>query len=58
MRLKALLLPEAAAFGETSLATGWLAEDLRAVAADDDCGSMGEDGGDESTSRAADIHKV
>lgn len=52
-----LLSPERAALGETGLATGGLAEDLRAAGADDDGLCVGEDGGDGEASGALDVHE-
>lgn len=52
-----LLPPERAALGESGLATGWLAKDLRATGADDDGLCVGEDGGDGEAAGALDVHE-
>lgn len=52
-----LLSPERAALGETGLATGWLAENLRAAGADNDGLCVREDGGDGEAARALDVHE-
>ena len=52
-----LLSPERAALGETGLATGGLAEDLRASGADDDGLCVREDGGDGEAAGALDVHE-
>jgi len=52
-----LLSPERAALGETGLATGGLAEDLRAAGADDDGLCVREDGGDGEAAGALDVHE-
>ncbi len=55
--IDSLLSPERAALCETGLATGRLAQDLRAALADDDGLCVREDGGDCEASRALDIHE-
>ena len=52
-----LLPPERAALGETGLATGRLAEDLRAALANDDGLGVREDGGDGEAAGALDVHE-
>lgn len=52
-----LLSPERAALGKTGLATGGLAEDLRAAGADDDGLCVREDGGDGEAAGALDVHE-
>ncbi|KIW07524.1 uncharacterized protein PV09_01487 [Verruconis gallopava] len=52
-----LLSPEGAALCETGLATGGLAQDLRAALADDDGLSMRENSGDGEAARALDVHE-
>lgn len=52
-----LLPPERAAFGESGLATGGLAEHLRAAGADDDGLGVAEDGGDCEAAGALDVHE-
>ena len=52
-----LLPPERAALCESGLATGGLAEDLRATGADNDGLCVGEDGGDGEAARALDVHE-
>lgn len=52
-----LLSPERAALCESGLATGRLAEDLRAAGADDDGLCVREDGGDGEAAGALDVHE-
>jgi hypothetical protein len=52
-----LLPPERAALGKTGLATGGLAQDLRAAGADDDGLCVREDGGDGEAAGALDVHE-
>lgn len=52
------LPPEAAAFGETSLASSWSAQDGAAVGAGNHCLAVAEDGGDIEASLALDVHEV
>jgi hypothetical protein len=52
-----LLSPERAALCESSLATGGLAQDLRAAGADDDGLCVREDGGDGEAAGALDVHE-
>ncbi len=56
-RRTSLLSPERAALCETSLSTGWLAENGRAAGADDNCLGVREDGGDGEAAGALDIHE-
>ena len=57
MPVHRLLSPEGAALCEPRLATGRLAEDLRAAGADDDGLCVREDGGDGEAARALDVHE-
>jgi hypothetical protein len=52
-----LLPPERAALGQTSLATGGLAQDGGAALADDDGLGVREDGGDGEAAGALDVHE-
>jgi len=52
-----LLSPERAALGESGLATGGLAKDLRATGADDDGLCVREDGSDGEATWALDVHE-
>jgi hypothetical protein len=52
-----LLSSERAPLSETSLSTGWLAQNGRASGADDYGLCVGEDGGDGEAARALDIHE-
>jgi hypothetical protein len=52
-----LLSAERATLGQSSLTTGWLAEDSRARATNDDGLGVGEDGGDGEASWALDVHE-
>jgi hypothetical protein len=52
-----LLSSERAAFSQSSLSTGRLAQDRRAAGADDNCLCMREDGCDGEAARALDIHE-
>lgn len=52
-----LLPAERAALGEARLATGRLAEDRRAGAADDDRLGVGKDGGDVEAAGTLDVHE-
>ena len=55
--MSSLLSPERAALCEPSLATGGLAQDLRAALADDDCLCVREDGGDGEAAGALHVHE-
>jgi len=48
---------ERAAFSQTSLASGWLAENGGAVGAEDDSGGVRKHGSNLEASRALDIHE-
>ena len=52
-----LLSSERAAFGQSSLSTGRLAQDRRATSADDDCLCVRVDGCDGEAAGALDIHE-
>jgi hypothetical protein len=52
-----LLSSERAAFGQSSLSTGRLAQDRRAAGADDDCLCVRVDGCDGEAAGALDIHE-
>jgi len=52
-----LLPPERATLCETGLATGGLAQDLRAALAHNDCLGVREDGGDCEAAWALDVHE-
>ena len=52
------LPPEAAAFGETSLASSWSAQDGAAVGAGNYCLAVAEDGCDVEASLALNVHEV
>jgi hypothetical protein len=56
-RRDSLLSSEGAAFGESSLSTGRLAQNGRTSSADDDCLGVREDGGDGEAAWALDIHE-
>ena len=56
-RFDSLLPPEGAALSQAGLASGRLAEDSGAGAADDDGLSVGEDGGDVEAAGALDVHE-
>jgi len=56
-RINPLLPPERTALSQPRLSSGWLAQDGRARAADDDGLGVGEDGGDVETSWALDVHE-
>lgn len=49
---------EAAAFGETSLASSWSAQDGAAVGAGNHCLAVAEDGCNVEASLALDVHEV
>lgn len=55
--MTSLLSSERATLCETSLTTGWLAEDGRAASADDNGLGVGEDGGDGEAAWALDVHE-
>ncbi len=52
------LPPEAAAFGETSLASSWSAQDGAAVGAGNHCLAVAEEGCDVEASLALNVHEV